>query len=337
MNIFYLFLSGMLAITSLSARPISVCATVPELGSLVQEVGGEWVDLTVFVSPKDNPHMLEARPSFIKAANRTRLMVFIGLELETAYLPAILQSARNARILPGKDGYLDASDFIKVKGIPSGEVDRSMGDVHPLGDPHYLLDPINGLKVAAAIRDRLGLLEPQAVSDLNRNYREFEKKVHIALVGEELAQRYDVTKLARLMELGKLDDFLKDQNQISRLKGWFGDLLKYQGAKVMEDHKVYGYLASRFGFEIVDQLEPTPGVQPGFKHLGRIVLNSRKMKVRHVLVSPYFPQRLIQFLARNSDLQVIEMAHQMGSRPNSASYLDWLSYNVSSLKKGLLH
>lgn len=322
-------------ICRLLPAPINVCATVPELGSLVREVGGQEVVLNVFVSPRDNPHQLEARPGFIKAANQAQLVALIGMELEVAYLPAILANARNASIMPGKPGYFDASQFVKPRDVPVGVVDRSMGDIHPSGNPHYLMDPINGLVVAGALRDRLSELSPEQAPVFEVNFKAFEKKILTSLVGDELAQKYDVYKLARLMELGKLHDFLEERKELDSLLGWFGDLRTLRGQRLIEDHKLYAYFAARFGFQILNQLEPRPGIQPGFKHLTQIISQSKQIGIKHIMVSSFFPVKLVNFLKQNSNFKIIQMEHQLGSRGISDSYHSWIDYNVMALKKGL--
>ena len=140
---------------SRAAPPLEVCATIPDLGSLAKEIGGDQVKVTVFAKGPQDAHFMQARPSFIKALSRADLFLQAGLDLELAWVPRLLQGARNANVLLGASGFLDASTAITPLEKPAGLIDRSLGDVHPLGNPHYLLDPVNGLLVARAIRDRL--------------------------------------------------------------------------------------------------------------------------------------------------------------------------------------
>ena len=141
---------GLWPVPSAQAQSLKACATVPDLGSLVQEIGGEQTTLTVFAKATENAHFVVPKPSFIKALSICDVYVQMGLELEVGWAPPLLQNARNGNILPGSQGYIDASTAIAPLEIPSVPVDRSMGDVHPLGNPHYLLDPLNGLRVATA-------------------------------------------------------------------------------------------------------------------------------------------------------------------------------------------
>jgi zinc/manganese transport system substrate-binding protein len=173
------------------AAALQVCATVPDLGYLVREIGGDQVAVTVFAKGPEDPHFVEAKPGFIKALNQTDVFIEVGMELETGWVPVLFKNARNAKILPGAGGYLDASTVIAPLNVPSGLVDRSLGDVHPTGNPHYLLDPLNGLKVARLIRDKLAELRPQQTQLFNDRYAALQQKIGSALVGEKLAKKYD--------------------------------------------------------------------------------------------------------------------------------------------------
>ena len=170
-----------------AVQPIEVSATVPELGSLVHEVGGDQVTVTVFAKGTEDAHFVEAKPSFIKELSQDELYVQAGMDLEVGWAPALLQNARNARILPGTRGYLDASTVITPLEVPAGPVDRSMGDVHPVGNPHYLLDPVNGLRVARLISDKLIELRPEQRGYFEERYAGFRQRLASAMVGEALA------------------------------------------------------------------------------------------------------------------------------------------------------
>src|SRR5262245_27303768 len=143
------------AAAAADAEPLRVVATTPDLASLVRAVGGDQVSITVLAKPTEDPHFVEAKPSFVKALSEADLYVSNGLQLEMGYAPVLLAGARNPRIVPGAPGHLDASVAVTPLDVPTGTVDRSMGDVHPFGNPHYLLDPLLGLKVAGLVRDAL--------------------------------------------------------------------------------------------------------------------------------------------------------------------------------------
>jgi ABC-type Zn uptake system ZnuABC Zn-binding protein ZnuA len=317
------------------AQPIQVCATVPELGSLAREVGGDQVMVSVFGKGTEDPHFVEAKPSFIKVLSQCDLYVQIGMELEMGWAPVLLQNARNGRVLPGTRGYLDASTVITPLEVPTGPLDRSMGDVHPAGNPHYLLDPMNGLRVARLIRDKLSELRPERQKYFEERYANFRQRLGAALVGEALAKKYDVEKLALLFEAGKLGDFLKSQGEESLLGGWFGLMMPYRGAKVVGDHNMWPYFARRFGISVIGFLEPKPGLPPTTKHLNELIESMRGQGAKVILANPYFDPRFAQFVAERTGAQVVSMAHMVGARAGTNDYISMVDYDVRQLAGAL--
>jgi ABC-type Zn uptake system ZnuABC Zn-binding protein ZnuA len=317
------------------ARPLQVAVTIPDLGSLVREIGGDQVAVTVFAKGTEDPHFIEAKPSFIKALSEADLFVETGMELEMGWAPVLLQNARNATVLPGARGFLDTSTVITPLDLPSGPVDRSQGDVHPAGNPHYLLDPINGLRVARLIQDKLIELRPERRQYFVDRYAGFRRRLGAALVGEALAKTYDVEKLALLFEAGKLSDFLKGQGEESLLSGWFGLMLPYRGAKVVADHNMWPYFARRFGISVIGFLEPKPGLPPTTRHLNELIESMRAQGVKIILANPYFDQRFGQFVAERTGAQVVRMAHMVGARPATDDYIAMIDYDVRQLAGAL--
>lgn len=317
------------------AQSLKACATVPDLGSLVQEIGGDQTTLTVFAKGTENAHFVVPKPSFIKALSTCDVYVQVGLELEIGWAPPLLQNARNGAILPGGQGYIDASSAIAPLEVPSVPVDRSMGDVHPLGNPHYLLDPMNGLRVARLLRDRLSTLRPASAPYFAERYADFRRRLGVALVGEALADAYDFEKLAVLARHGRLDSFLKSQGQESLLGGWLGSLRPYAGSKLVGDHNAWVYFATLFGFDMVAYLEPLPGMLPTTKHMGVVIELMKTNSVKAVLKAAYYDPRYAQFIAENSGATIVPMAEQADSRPGTAHYLDMVDYNVKQLAAAL--
>jgi ABC-type Zn uptake system ZnuABC Zn-binding protein ZnuA len=316
-------------------RPLQVCATVPELGSLAREVGGDQVAVTVFAKGTEDPHFVEAKPSFIKALSQADVFIEGGMELEAGWAPVLLQNARNSRILPGARGFLDASVAIVPLDVPTGPVDRALGDVHAAGNPHYLLDPVNGLKVARLIWEKLIELRPEGRHAFEQRYDAFRQKLGGALVGETLAQKYDPGKLAILYEAGKLNDFLTAQGDAGRLGGWLGLLRPYYGANVVADHNLWPYFARRFGVSVVAFLEPKPGLPPTTKHLNQVIEVMRAQRITVVLANPYFDPRAAQLVAQQTKARIVKMAHQVGARPGTDDYLPMVDYNVRQLAAAL--
>ena len=312
-------------------KPIQVCATVPDLGNLALEIGGDQVKITVFGKSQEDPHFIEAKPSFIKALSQADLFLQIGMELEIGYAPVLLQNARNSRVLVGAPGYVECSKVITPMEIPTGPVDRSMGDVHPLGNPHYMTDPLNGLRAARLIRDRLIELRPEKKSFFEERYSTLYRKIGDALAGNKLAGRYDFEKLALLYEEGKIEPFLKEQKVEGSLGGWLGMMLPYRESKVVADHNLWPYFARRFGILVVGFLEPKPGISPTTKHLQELIGMMKAEGVKVILASPYFDIRHAQFVSKNTGAKIVPMAHQVGSRPGTEDYLKMIDYNVRQL------
>ena len=317
------------------AQPLKACATVPDLGSLVQEIGGEQTTLTVFAKGTENPHFVVPKPSFIKALSTCDVYIQIGLDLEIGWAPPLLQNARNGAILPGSPGYIDASTAIAPLEVPNVPVDRSMGDIHTSGNPHYLLDPINGLRVARLLRDRLSALRPANAPYFAERYADFRRRLGMALVGQALADAYDFEKLAVLARHGRLDNFLKSQGQEALLGGWLGSLRPHAGSKLVGDHNAWVYFAQLFGFDMVAYLEPLPGILPTTKHMGVVIELMKTNSVKAVLTATYYDPRYVQFVSENSGAAIVPMAEQGDSRPGTAHYLDMLDYNVKQLAAAL--
>jgi ABC-type Zn uptake system ZnuABC Zn-binding protein ZnuA len=318
-----------------NVKPLQVCATVPELGSLIREIGGNQVAVIVFAKGTENPHFVEAKPSLIKELSQADLFFQMGLEMEVGWVPVLLQNAANGRVLRGAPGYLDTSTVISPLEIPSGPIDRSMGDVHPFGNPHYLTDPLNGLKVAALIRDKLSELRPGEQKYFQERYQAFRHRMGVAMVGDRLARKYDFEKLAILYEHGKLLDFLKQQHDEALLGGWLGQMLPYFGTKAVADHNMWPYFGRRFGIEVVGFLEPKPGVPPTTRHLTELIKEMQTKQVKLILASSFFDPRHAQFVASKTGAKIVEMAHQVGARSGTGDYFSMIDYNVRQLVAAL--
>ena len=321
--------------------PLTVVATVPDLGDIARTVGGDAVDVTVLTKGPQDPHTLEARPSFVRELHDADLFLFVGLELEIGWAPALLRTARNPRVLRGGGGYLDASKAIRPLQLPTTPVDRSMGDVHTLGNPHYLLDPLNGLRVAAHVRDRLTRLRPEEKSAFTRRFDAFRERLAARLLGKRLVEKYggaDLPKLFELLDRGGLERFLAfldAQKQRGLLGGWLGALAPHRGALLAADHDIWPYVAARFGLRVVAFLEPKPGLAPTTRHLGKVVRTMRGDGVKVVLTSPYFDLRHAQFVAKHAGARIASMAHQSGARDGARGYLEMIDWNVRRLSEAL--
>ena len=318
--------------------PLRVVVTTPDLAALTRAVGGDDVTVTALVKGTEDPHFAEAKPSYVRILNQADLFIQVGLELETGYAPLLLQQSRNPRIAPGNPGFIDASTVMgRPLDVPTGVVDRSMGDVHPGGNPHYLLDPLRGLSVARLIATRLGQLRPERSAAFEQRFEAFQRELFGALVGDTLATRYgaDVAKLALLQQNGKLVSFLEQQGQRGELGGWFGAMLPYAGTKAIDDHPIWSYFADRFGLRIVGHLEPMPGVPPTTRHLEEIIELIRAQDVKVVLASAYYDPRYAQLVGDKSGARVLRMANQVDAVPGTETYVGMISYNVAQVAAAL--
>jgi ABC-type Zn uptake system ZnuABC Zn-binding protein ZnuA len=331
----------LIAVAALPAQekpePMRVCATTPDLGALASAVGGDLVAVTTFVKGAEDPHFLEARPNMIRAASRADVLIEVGLELEIGWLPLIVDNARNAAILPGAPGRIDASTVIDKLGVPQGTVDRSRGDVHAGGNPHFCLDPVCGLRIARLLRDRFTALRPGGKAAFAGSYDRFRAQLCAAMVGKELAGLYDddVEQLGLLFARGKLADLLKAQGDLGKLSGWFGTLLPLRGSKVVADHDLWPYFADRFGLQVVAFFEPKPGVAPTTSHLAQVIEQMKADGVRAILSAPYFAAEHAEFVARATGARIAAMAHQVGARDGCDDYLSFVGSNVRAVASAL--
>lgn len=313
------------------AGPLRVAATTPDLASLVERVGGDEVALTSFVRGGQDPHFIEARPSFIRDLSRADLFVHVGLQLESGWAPTLLRNARNPRIQPGAEGNLDASAVVPRLGVPSGVVDRSMGDVHAGGNPHYLTDPVNGMRVARAVRDRLAALRPEAAAGFAERTRVFEEELARRLVGTEAVSRHGAPALVSALLEDRLEGLLGE----APAGGWLGVMHPHRGRPVVADHDLWPYFAKRFGIEVIAFLEPLPGITPTTRHLSEVAEQIRQRGVRAILSASYFHPRYAEKLAAATGARVVPMANQVGARPGVDDYLQMLDWNVRKLADAL--
>ena len=316
-------------------QTLKVCATVPELGSLVQEIGGDQVEITVFAKGTEDPHFVVPKPSFIKALSQCDAYVQMGFDLEVGWAPPLLLNSRNARVQTGGQGHIDASVAVAPLEVPTVTVDRSLGDLHPLGNPHYLLGPLNGLRVAGLLRDRLSALRPGSGQAFAQRYQDFRRRLGIAMVGEALFNTYDFEKLTLLAERGRLGQFLSSQNQESLLGGWLGLMQPYYGENVVADHNAWPYFARVFGLNVLSYLEPLPGIPPTTSHLQGVIELMQAREVKVVLAAAYYDPRYAEFVASNTGAAVVNMANQGAARPGTEQYLDMIDYNVTQLSAAL--
>ncbi len=263
-----------LAMTTPALAKVNVVATLPFIGSIAKEIGKDKLEITTLVKPSQDPHYAEAKPSMILAARKANIIMYNGLDLEIGYLPRIIESSNNPKIQPGKIGNLDCSQFVSVIEKPVS-VDRSMGDVHPLGNPHYHFSPKNILKVAEGISVVLSKLDAGNAAFYKSNLQAFRE---------------------RLTE---------------KQKQWASRPL--HGKKFIAYHRLFEYLAREFGFQIIAYVEPKPGIPPSAGYLTELVELIKKSKPNAILATEANGKKESEALGQKTGMKVIILPHDVGN------------------------
>ena len=286
------------AASSPPVRRILVVATTPDLAALVTEIGGDAVEVKALAKPTEDPHFVDAKPSHIVTLNRADVLIEGGAELELGWLPALLESARNEKIAAGAPGRISASQGVRLLEVPTS-FDRSHGDVHALGNPHYLLDPVNVKLIVAQIAAHLSQVEPGSAALFKANLATF-----------------NATLDRKLVE-------------------WQKTLAPYRGAKIVTYHKDFVYLAQRFQLEVVENLEPKPGIAPSAAHLVKVVNTMKAERARVILVQPFQSRKTAETVARQTDAVVLDVAQQPGAVKGTNTYFDLMDSIVRTLAAAL--
>jgi zinc/manganese transport system substrate-binding protein len=280
------------------ADKIRVVATTTDLKALTEAVGGGLVDVDALARGNQNPHDLEVRPSLMVKLRRADVLVVNGLELDQ-WADAVVHGANNPKVIAGAPGRVDASAGILVLEVPKTRVDRSMGDVHPVGNPHYSLDPGLAPAVTANILEGLARLAPEYRAQFERNRTEF---------------------------LGRVEQ---------AMPGWAAALAPFKGAPVVVYHTQWAYLLARFGLMQVGTVEERPGIHPTPSHLTRLIQVMKDAKVKVVIVEPWSDYKLAERVAREAGARAVVLATAVGALKGTDSYLDAVDYNVKTLAQAL--
>jgi zinc/manganese transport system substrate-binding protein len=276
-----------------------VMTTTEDLASIAREVGGDRIAVESIAKGYQDPHFVEAKPSFILKLQKAELLVVVGRELEIGWLPPLLQQSRNAKIQAGADGYLDASQGVRILEIPTGQVTRAMGDVHPQGNPHYWLDPENARVIATSIAGKLAQFRPA-----DRPY--FEQR--LAAFGTRLTEA---------------------------LKRWTAQMAPYKGAKVVTYHRSFPNFADRFGLDIIGYVEPKPGIPPSPGHTLELIQEMKRQNVKLILVEPYFDLTTPQSVARAVGGQVLVVPPSVGGVKEAGDFIGLFDFDVALLVNAL--
>jgi len=278
---------------------IKVVTTTEDLAALAREVGGDKVQVDALAKGYQDPHFVDPKPSFILQVSRADLLIAVGRELEIGWLPPLISSGRNAKIQPGAAGYLDASQNVKILEIPTGQITRAMGDVHPSGNPHYWLDPDNGRKIAQSIRDKLSELSPNDKAYFAQRYADFDKRLAEAQ------------------------------------KKWDAALAPYKGTKLVTYHRSWPNFMERFGLNVIGYVEPKPGIPPSPSHTLDLIGEMKNQDVKLIVVEPYFDLKTPQAIANQVGGKVLILAPSVGGTKEASDYIQLFEYDVNLLASTL--
>lgn len=305
------------------ADALQVVASLPGLGRVAQAVGGDEVSVTTIASGVQDPHFVDPRPSYMVKLRDADALLVNGLDLEVGWIPPLIEGARNGRVRPGAAGYIDCSRNIPVLELPNRQLTRGDGDVHPLGNPHYMTDPLNLAIVAETVGDAFTRLRPASAARFATRVKAFQTSIHQAMFGAELVDLIGGNKLDRLTRAGELDAFLAGAPGSAKLGGWLGKMKPLEGAKVVFYHRSYSYFAQRFGLEVVDYVELKPGIQPGPSHLADLVASIQREQVKVVIAHPFNDRKLAKLVADKGGATLLVLPLDVGG---SASATDIVSF-----------
>ncbi|MFL5607467.1 MAG: metal ABC transporter substrate-binding protein [Gemmatimonadaceae bacterium] len=274
---------------------LKVVTSTTDLYDIAREVGGNKITATHIGEGYQDPHFIEAKPSFVLQLRNADVWAFVGLDLEIGWMPLLLDGARNPKIRQGGSGYLDASTAIRILDTPQGNVDRSMGDVHPLGNPHYWLDPENGRRIARLFQAKFTQLDPANASTYASNERAFETRLNAAE------------------------------------KGWQADLATIKGKPVVAWHTSWRYFAEYNGVNIVAFMEPKPGVPPSPSHLYTVIQAVKRTGAKAIIMEPFYDRKVADLVSKQTGIKVLVLPPSVGGVKGIDDYIQLMQYDMSQL------
>lgn len=291
------------ALLSVAGSPalatVRVVTTTEDLAALTREVAGEAAEVRSIARGYQDPHFVETKPSYLLKLKRADVFIQVGLELEVAWAPSLLISARNPKILPGNPGFVEASDGVDILQRGGGRADRSLGDVHPLGNPHYWLDPRNGRIIARNIAERLALIDPEHAQAYRKNLAAFESRLS------------------------------------AKEKEWDDLAVAVKGIKVVTYHNSWPNFAERFAIQVVNFIEPRPGVPASPAHVHSLLQQIKAEKIPLILVEPYFDLKLPEKVARETGATLVVLPPSVGGEESIKTYFDLFDRDLARLKEVL--
>jgi len=277
---------------------LKVVATLPDLASLAREVGGDKIDVTALAKPTEDSHFVDARPSFVVQLRDADVLIDGGAELEIGWLPPLLQNARNSKIEVGKPGRVQASQGVRLMNVPTSAT-RAAGDVHAMGNPHFVVDPIIAKTVALHIAQAFSAVDPPNAAAYDANYKKFEATIN------------------------------------AKLQEWGAALLPFKGQNVVAYHDSWVYFAHRFGLNIDTFLEPKPGIPPSPSHLAEVIEKMKAQKIKAIIVEPFHDRKIAEKVASSTGAKVVDFAQYPGALPNTDTYVKLIDKLVANLTAAL--
>jgi zinc/manganese transport system substrate-binding protein len=287
------------AMEGASAKTLNVITSTEDLAALAREVGGDRVKVESIARGYQDPHFVEAKPSFLLKLQKADALIQVGLQLEIGWLPPLITQSRNPRIQPGAPGYLDVSRYAEILEIPTGEITRAMGDVHPLGNPHYWLDPENGRRIAKGITDKLSELQREDAGYFAQRYEDFGRRL------TEAEKRWD--QMAAPVK----------------------------GVEAITYHNSWPNFAKRFGIRVVGYVEPKPGIPPTPRHTLEVINLVKQDKVPLILVEPYFDLKTPNAIGAETGASVLELLPSVGGAPEVTNYFQLFDHDLRLLTAAL--
>lgn len=293
----------LVTIAMLSGQPVfarlNVIATTPDLASIAKTIGGDNVEITTLAKPTEDPHFVDAKPSFIVKLNRADVLIEGGAELEIGWLPALLDQSRNAKLAAGAPGHVACAQGVKLLEVPS-TLDRSKGDIHAAGNPHYLVDPLNAKIVAQHISDSFASLDAKNAEAYRANLQKFIQAID------------------------------------SKMSEWQAKLEPFKGRQLVSYHNSWLYFANRFGLKIDLFLEPKPGVPPTPTHLAEVIMKMKADNVHVIIVDPYLNRRTAETVASKTGARVVDVSQFPGGiKGTDQGYIALMDHLVESIANAL--
>lgn len=291
--------AAMLIVAADARAAVKVVTTTEDLAAIAREIGGDRITVESIAKGYENPHYVEAKPSFILKLHSADLLIVVGRELESAWLPKLVEQSRNGKIRPGGAGYLDASLTAKILDIPTGAITRAMGDVHPLGNPHYWLDPENGRRIAKAIQAKLSESSGADAAYFAQRYADFDRRLG------EAEQR------------------------------WKSMVAPYKGVKVVTYHRSWPNFAAAFGLDVIGYVEPKPGIPPSPGHVLALQQEMKRQNVKLVIVEPYFDLKTPNAIGRDTGAKVLVLPPSVGGVKEVKDYFQLFDYALNLLSSAM--